>query len=107
MDQDESDRYRKTDPDDRQDFLMRLAINHLTNQSAQDIVNRIDQQATSKIGVLSLPIRPKEYTPDIIKAISHVLSINFSRFNVGTGHGQNREWEVGHKSRFDDLYNRM
>ena len=26
-----------------------------------------------------------------------------SRFNVGTGHGQKREWEVGNKSRYDDL----
>lgn len=103
MDQDESDLYCNTDPDDRQDFLIRLAVDHLTNQSAQDIVNRIDQQATSKIVVRSLPIRPKEYTPEIITAISHVLSINLSRFNVGTGHGQNREWEVGHKSRYDDL----
>ncbi len=77
---------------------MRLAVDHLKDKSAQDIVNRIDQQATSKIGVHSLPIRPKEYTPEIITAISHILSVNLSRFNVGTGHGQNREWEVGHKS---------
>ena len=103
MDQDESDRYRKTDPDDRQDFLMRLAVDHLTNKSAQDIVNRIDQQATNKTGVRSLPIRPKEYTPEIITAISHVLSLNLSRFNVGTRHGQNREWEVGYKGNYDRI----
>ncbi len=107
MDQDESDRYSKTDPDDRQDFPMPLAVDHLTDKSAQDIVNRIDQQATSKIGVRSLPIRPKEYTPDIITAISHILSLNLARFNVGIGHGQNREWEVGHKSPYDDLDTRM
>lgn len=107
MDQDENDRYSKTDPDNRQDFLMRLAVDHLTDKSAQDIVNRIDQQATSKIGVRSLPIRPKEYTPDIITAISHILSVNLSRFNIGIAHGQNREWEVGHKSQNEDLDNRM
>jgi len=107
MDQDESDCYSKTDPDDKQDFLMRLAVDHITDKSAQDIVNRIEQQATSKIGVRSLPIRPKEYTPELVTAISHILSVNLSRFNVGIGHGQNREWEVGHKSRYDDLDNRM
>jgi len=107
MDLDESDRYSKTDPDDRQDFLMRLAVDHLTDKSAQDIVNRIDQQATSKIGVRSLPIRPKEYTPDIITAISHILSLNLSRFKIGIRHGQNREWEVGYKSRYDDLDTKM
>ncbi|MDE7418837.1 MAG: hypothetical protein K2N35_01355 [Muribaculaceae bacterium] len=32
-----------------------------------------------------------EYTPEIITAISHILSLNLSRFNVGIGHGQNRE----------------
>ncbi len=47
---------------------MRLAVDHLTDKS-QDIVNRIDQQATSKIGIRSLPIRQNEYTPDIFMAI--------------------------------------
>ncbi len=40
---------------------MRFAVDHLTDKRAQDIVNRIDQQATSKIGIRSLPIRQKEY----------------------------------------------
>lgn len=29
------------------------------------------------------------------------------RFNVGTGHGLKREWEVGNKSRHDDLDTKM
>lgn len=44
--QDDSDRYRKLDPDDRTGFLMQLAIDHLTNKNAQDIVDRISKQAT-------------------------------------------------------------
>ncbi|MBD5285974.1 MAG: hypothetical protein HDS27_00305 [Bacteroides sp.] len=50
MEQDDSDRYRRLDPDDRHGFLMQLAVDHLTNQNAQDIVGRIDQQATQKTG---------------------------------------------------------
>lgn len=107
MDQDDSDHYRRLDPDDRPGFLMQLAVDHLTNQSAQDIVSRIDQQATQKTGVRSLPLRQKDYTPEIITAISHILSVNLSRFNVDTGHGQKREWEVGNKSPYDDLDTRM
>ncbi|MDE6559926.1 MAG: hypothetical protein K2K75_00945 [Muribaculaceae bacterium] len=34
MDQDDSDRYRRLDPDDKPVFLMHLAVDHLTNQSA-------------------------------------------------------------------------
>ena len=107
MDQDDSDRYRRLDPDDRPGFLMQLAIDHLTNRSAQNIVGRIDQQATQKTGVRSLPLRQKDYTPEIITAISHILSVNLSRFNVSIGHGQKREWEVGNKSLYDDLDTRM
>lgn len=57
--------------------------------------------------IFSLPLRQKDYTPEIITAISHILSVNLSRFNVGIGHGQKREWEVGNKSPYDDLDTRM
>lgn len=107
MEQDDSDSYRRLDPDDRPGFLMQLAVDHLTNQNAQDIVGRIDRQAQQKTCVRSLPLRQKDYTPEIITAISHILSVNLSRFNVGTGHGQKREWEVGNKSPYDDLDTRM
>ena len=107
MEQEDSDRYRRLDPDDRLGFLMQLAIEHLTNMNAQDIVGRINQQATQKTGVRTLPIRQKDYTPEITTAISHILSVNLSRFNVGIGHVQKREWEVGHKSPYDDLDTKM
>ena len=38
---------------------------------------------------------------------ANILSVNLSRFNVGTGHGQKREWEVGNKSPYDDLDAKM
>ncbi|MDE6648544.1 MAG: hypothetical protein K2K45_01295 [Muribaculaceae bacterium] len=58
MDQDDSDRYRRLDPDDRLGFLMQLAVDHLTNQSAQDIVGRIDRQLSRRpVSVLSLSVR--------------------------------------------------
>ena len=103
MDQDDSDRYRRLDSDDRPRFLMQLAVDHLTNRSAQNIVGRIDRQAQQKTCVRSLPLRQKDYTPEIITAISQILSVTLSRFNDGAGHGQKREWEVGNKSPYDDL----
>ncbi|MDE6559927.1 MAG: hypothetical protein K2K75_00950 [Muribaculaceae bacterium] len=39
--------------------------------------------------------------------MSHILSFTLSRFNVGTGHDQKREWEVGNKSPYDDLDTRL
>ena len=86
---------------------MQLAVDQLTNQNAQDIVGRIDRQAQQKTCVRSLPLRQKDYTPEIITAMSHILSVTLSRFNVGIGHGQKREWEVGNKSAYDDLDTRM
>ncbi|MBD5357082.1 MAG: hypothetical protein HDR88_08785 [Bacteroides sp.] len=46
MDPDERERYCRLDPDDRPGFLMQLAIDNLTNKNSQDIVDRIDKQAT-------------------------------------------------------------
>ena len=62
---------------------------------------------SSPLTIFSLPLRQKNYTPEIITAISQILSVNLSRFNVGTGHGQKREWEVGNKNLYDDLDTKM
>ncbi len=70
---------------------MQLAVDYLTNKNAQDIVSRLDRQAQQKTCDRSLTLRQKDYTPEIITAMSHILSVNLSRFNVDTGHGQKRE----------------
>lgn len=44
---------------------------------------------------------------DVITDISHILTVNLSRFNIGIGHGQKREWEVGNKSTYDDHDTKM
>ena len=66
------------------------------------IISPVSSRSTL-LTIFSLPLRQKDYTPEIIIAISHILSVNLSRFNVGTGHGLNREWEVGNKSLYNDL----
>ncbi|MDE6786506.1 MAG: hypothetical protein K2J46_05665 [Muribaculaceae bacterium] len=43
---------------------------------------------SSPLTIFSLPLRQKDYTPEIITAISQILSVNLSRFNIGTGHAR-------------------
>lgn len=98
MTADESDSYRRLTPDSQQDFLRNLAIHHLTNHTAQDLVKRIKSDTQTQFRLNTLPLRRQDYTHEIISAISSHLALMVSRLNVNIAHGQNREWEVGYKS---------
>lgn len=95
MTPDESDRYRRLAPDNQQDFLMNLAINHLTSDTAQELVKRIKTTTQSQLHINTFPLRRQDYTTEIITAISTNPALIIARFNVNIAHGQNREWEVG------------
>ena len=103
--QDESD-YRRLSPDDRQDYLLNLAVHYLTREDARAIIQRIRQTTKDQTGVRVLS-HPQDFT----QKTANVFALNFvkvlSCFNVNTERGENREWEVGNRSRDDDLDNRL
>lgn len=105
MTADESYRYRRVAPGSQQDFLRNLAIHHLTNDAARDLVNRIKASTQSQLRINTFPLRRQDYTPEIISALSNNLALMIARFNVNIAHGQNREWEVGKHYPYEDLPN--
>lgn len=107
MTADESDLYRRLTPDNQQDFLRNLAIQHLTNINAQELVKRIKASTQSQLHINTLPLRRQYYTPEIITAISSNLTLMIARFSVNIPHGQNREWEVGKQAPYDELDTRQ
>lgn len=99
--QDESD-YRRLSPDDRQDYLLNLAVHYLTREDARAIIQRIRQTTKDQTGVRVLS-HPQDFT----QQTANVFALNFAKilscFNVSTDSGENREWEVGNRSLYDDL----
>ena len=99
--QDESD-YRKLSPDDRQEYLLNLAVHYLTREDTRAIIQRIRQTTKDQIGVRVLA-HPQDFT----QQTANTFALNFAKvlscFNVNTERGENREWEVGNRSRYDDL----
>ena len=99
--QDESD-YRRLSQDDRQDFLHNLVVHYLTREDARAIMQRIRQTTKDQTGVHVLS-HPQDFT----QQTANVFALNFAKvlscFNVNTERGENREWEVGNRSRYDDL----
>ena len=103
--QDESD-YRRISPVDRQDFLLNLAVHYLTREDARAIIQRIRQTTKDQTGVRVLS-HPQDFT----QYTARIFALNFAKvlscFNVNTDRGENREWEVGNRSRYDDLDTRQ
>ena len=103
--QDESD-YRRLSPDDRHDFLHNLAVHYLTREDARAIIQRIRQTTKDQTGVRVLT-HPQDFT----QQTANVFALNFAKilscFNVSTDRGENREWEVGNRSLYDDLDTRQ
>ena len=99
--QDESD-YRRLSPDDRQDYLLTLAVHYMAREDARAIIQRIRQTTKDQTGVRVLS-HPQDFT----QQTANVFALNFAKvlscFNVCTDRGENREWEVGNRSRYDDL----
>ena len=98
--QDESD-YRRLSPDDRQDYLLNLAVHYLTREDARAIIQRIRQTTKDQTGVRVS--HPQDFT----QQIANTFALNFAKvlsyFNVSTQRGENRDWEVGNRSRYDDF----
>ena len=99
--QDESD-YRKLSPDDRQDYLLNLAVHYLTREDARAIIQRIRQTTKDQTEVRILS-HPQDFT----QQTANVYALNFAKvlscFTVSTERGENLEWKVGNRSRYDDL----
>ncbi|MBD5315651.1 MAG: relaxase/mobilization nuclease domain-containing protein [Bacteroides sp.] len=99
--QDESD-YRRLSPDNRQDYLLNLAVHYLTREDARAIIQRIRQTTKDQTGVRVLS-HPQDFT----QQTANVFALNFAKvlscFNINTERGENREWEVGNRSLYDDL----
>lgn len=103
--QDESD-YRRLSPDDRQDYLQNLAVHYLTREDTRAIIQRIRQTTKDQTGV-----RVLSHPHDFTQKTANVFALNFAKvlscFNVSTARGENREWEVGNYSRYNDLDTRQ
>ena len=99
--QDESD-YSRLSPDDRQNYLLNLSVHYLTREDARAITQRIRQTIKDQTGVRVLS-HPQDFT----QQTANVFALNFAKvlswFNVNIECGENREWEVGNCSRYDDL----
>ncbi len=101
--QDESD-YRRLSPDDRQDYLLNLAVHYLTREDARAIIQRIRQTTKDLTGVRVLS-HPQDFTHQT----ANIFALNFAKvlscFNVNTERGENREWEVGNLPSYNDIDN--
>ena len=51
MDSQDGNDYRRLSPDDRQDYLLNLAVHYLTREDARAIIQRIRQTTKDQIGV--------------------------------------------------------
>lgn len=103
--QDES-RYRRVSPNDTQDFLNNFAIHYLTREDARSIIQRIRQTTKDHTAARVLP-QPKDFTSQMAKSFSLNLASSLSFLNVDTSRGENREWEVGNRSRYDEIDTRQ
>ena len=106
MDSQDESYYRRLSPDDRQDYLLNLAVHYLTREDAKAIIQRIRQTTKDQTGV-----RVLSHPQDFSQQTAHVFALNFAKvlscFNVSTERGENREWEVGNYSRYNDLDTRQ
>ncbi len=102
MDDPDESRYRRLSPNDTQDFLNNLAVHYLTREDARSIIQRIRQTTKDQTAVRVLP-QPKDFTSQMAKSFSLNLASSLSFLNIETGRGENREWEVGNRSRYDDI----
>ena len=104
MDDQDEIRYRKLSPNDTLDFLNNLAVHYLTREDARSIIQRIRQNTQTQLGFGNRPLpHPQNFTPQIATAFSLNFASVLSCFKVHTERGENREREVGNRSRYDDL----
>lgn len=98
----------QSDAGARHDFLLALAVHHLTHADAVAVKERIKQHTQAQARVRILPPRPQDYTPEISRVFASTLANALSSLNVSSGvTGRNREHEVSKHSRYDDIDDRQ
>ncbi len=104
MDDPDEIRLRRLSPNAPRDFLNNRADHYLTREDARSIIQRIRQNTQTQLGLGNRPLpHPQNFTPQIATAFSLNFASVLSCFKVDTERGENREREVGNRSRYDDL----
>ena len=109
MDEKDEMEFRRLSDDDKKELLLNLAIDYLTRSEAEEIIQHIRRTMREQIkrDRYVLP-KQQDFTPQQAQTFVHALTNVISRFNVeGGSHSQNREWEVGNHSSYDDLDTRQ
>ena len=105
MDEKDEIEFRNISPEERESFLLNLAVEYLTRSEAEEIIQHIRRTMREQIkrDKYVLP-KQQDFTPQQAQTFAHALKNALSRFNVGCGsQSQNREWEVGNRSPYDNL----
>ena len=106
MTDDECRLYRSMSKEDIPNILHQIALNYLNMEDAKVIIKRLKEETHAKTGTLQLPLRERDYSPEIVTIFSNGLSTVLSSLNVSTASsGYNREWEVGKRKKYDSTYN--
>lgn len=98
----------QSDDKTRHDFLMHVSVHHLTHADAVAIKDRIRQQTQLQTRIRVLPARHQDFTPEISRSFAFNLLSALSSINIySKTSGHNREYEVGKRSRYDDIDERQ
>ena len=92
----------------KHDFLMALAVHHLTRTDAVMVNDSIKQRTLTQTTARVLPSRPQDYTTEQSKLFAVNLSSVLSSLNVNSAaSGHKREHEVGKQTRYDNIDDRQ
>ena len=98
--------YSSMSKEDIPNFLRQLTLKYLNEEDAKVIIKRLKEETNAKMGTLQLPLRERDYSPEIVAIFSNGLSTVLSSLNVSpTSSGYNREWEVGKPKKYDTTDN--
>lgn len=106
MSRDEKEHFMAIQSDDKakHDFLLALAVHHLTRTDAVMVNDCIKQRTLTQTAARVLPSRPQDYTTEQSKLFAVNLSSVLSSLNVNSAASSHkREHEVGKHTRYDDI----
>ena len=90
------------------DYLRQLAIYRLTHEDVTELTKRIREQTAKSTGISVFPLRSSDCAPEIVQRFTaHHADAVRRLLSVQSGHSSNREWEVGKRSRYEDMDNRQ
>ena len=97
MDEQDEMEFRNISPEERDSFLLNLAVDYLTRSEAEEIIQHIRRTMREEIKKDRYVLPKQQYlSPQLSQIFVHALTNVISRFNVAGGsQDQNREWEVG------------